>query len=319
MSAEYLFGLNPENFRNRVKSMSNEDYQKFLNSVNSESKMSSYLSRFGNTTNANLKTRKNKLAGLQRKLMEKTRLQRLAAAATGIASEEAKEAKPALVADSRGYTLGRPEGAPSERQLQNAERRAHNAERPPRPSSPTVPVSRPKGVTTLANLARKEGKKVFVNISYVPIGGMRKCTQGTQAETIIEKKQAPVVIKTNDKSGPVCFAELYSESGAITYVLLPLAIPYAKGGKITSVPLSQAKPVLDSEKEPKKQTIQHTFQKNNAGIFSISYEANLYMDSEGTPFFYYLNLPELTEGGNNGIVMYDGPFLPDGFLFSDKK
>lgn len=314
MSTEYLFGLNPENFRNRVKSMTNAEYNAFLKSVNTESKARAYLFRFGNTTNSVLKTRKNRLARVPRKLLENARLKRATArAATGIN----KVAVTALTTN-QGYTLGRREGGPS-RETENAQRKARDATRPPGagPLRPTAP-SGPKGVATFANLVKKEGKQVFINISFVPAEGIRNYTQGIQGETIIEKKQVPLLVQSDAQKGPTFMAEMTASSGQVQYIIIPSVIPSIKDGKIVSVPLSEASPVLDSQREPKKQTIQHTYHKNNAGIFSVSYEANMYKDSKGDSFFYYLNLPEITEGGNNGLVMYDAPFLPAEFILEKR-
>jgi len=328
----------PLRFRKQFESMSNEEFNRHMNKYKrlpprlAEFKLRQDLQnlhgpehyasfiRYPNRHNPEdrnslRQTRSNRMTKLYRKLLDNQRVKRAAtAAATGI-----NEVAATALANNQGYTLGSPNGAPSARQLENAERKARNAARPPGagPLRPAVP-SGSKGVTTFANLAKKEGKQVFINISFVPAEGVRNYTQGTQAETIIEKKQVPLLIQNDVQKGPTFLAEMTSSSGQVQYIIIPSVIPSIKGGKMVAVPLSQASPVLDSQREPKKQLIQHTYQKKNVGIFSVSYEATIYKDSNGDSFFYYLNLPEITDGGNNGLVMYDAPFLPPEFI-SEKR
>ena len=305
-TANSLLGLTPANFSSRVKGMSNENYKKVLNSVNQESKRQALLRRFGNTANTTLRNRKNKLLKIDRQIENAERRLR---STRRVAPTPLTASPPQAIAASPPQPLGR--GTPGDRASNNQVRRERMEARPPMP--PSVPsVPRKTQITTFANLAEREGKKIFVNVSYVPENGVRNFTNKLEGMSSVEKKGCPVLVKQDPSKGYV----LSVKTGDSTSLVVPMPVPEVVGGKIVTVPKSVAQPILDEEKEPKKISIQHSFLKENKGVYSISYEANLYKDQKSKPFFYYLNVQELKENGNDGIPMYDVPGVPGEFLLN---
>jgi hypothetical protein len=300
-TANSLLGISSSNFLSRMKNMTNDEFNKVLGTINSETKRQAFLRRFGNTTNTVLRTRKNKVALLERKLQEQVRKARL----TKKVNLPTNNTSPTIL-----NTL-----TPAQR----AERKALNAERNARalPTVPAVvPPKRATGIMTMANLERLGEKKIFVNLSYTPTEGIRPFSYGTKGESTSEKQNVPVIVKEIKSRGYVFLVEVYNIKGVSTHLLLPSPVPLLKGGKIYTVPKSEATLVTDSERNPKKVAVQHAISKDDEALFGISYEAKLFTDKRGVPFFYFLNQSEFKEGANDGIPIYDLPVVPDGFLMS---
>jgi hypothetical protein len=322
-TANSLLGLSAANFSSRVKNMPIDEYTKVLNTIDQESKRQAFIRRFGDPTNSTLKnrlrlvqTRKitsrgqplGKGPNTYQTVLNRNRRDRAAATAAPATAAPATAAPPQQLVAPPPQALGK--GVQNYRRDLNERRKEKMNARPPSPPS-TGP--RKAQITTFANLAEREGKKIFVNVSYIPVNGNRKFTNKLEGVSSIEKKECPVLVKQDQNKGYALSVKV----GESTNLLLPMPIPEMAGGKIVTVPKNIAKQLLNEQKEPKKISIQHSFLKDNKGVYSISYEANLYEDEKKSPFFYYLNQQELKENGNDGIPMYDVPGVSGDFLVNE--
>jgi hypothetical protein len=292
------------------KDMNNAQFNTFLNGINSREKRNSALAI------PNLQaTRKNKLRALERKILTLERRARETKKANEATEIPAPRILNTLTPEQR-----------AERKALNEERRTRNEVRPLMNMNGTVVNTRRAGVKppkpflpgkarimTLANLEREASKKIFVNLSYIPVSGIRPFTFGTQGETTTEKRSVPVYVTLDERKAYRFYVEYFRHKERVGVLLLPTPIPMILDSKIHTVPKSEATLFTDTDKNAKKIMVQHVFTKDKAALYSISYEANLFLNSSGVPFFYFLNQPEFTKDADDGIPIYDIPVLPDGF------
>ena len=296
-TANSLLGISSSNFLSRVKNMTNDEFKKVLGTINSEEKRQAFLRRFGNTANSVLRTRKNKVALLERKLQNAARRARLTKKAS---------APTMLATPVNSLTTA-----------EKAERKALNMERKARAATAEPTIVGPRretGIMTMSNLERDAAKKIFVNVSYIPTEGIRSFTYGTKGESTSEKQSVPVIVKEEKSKGYVFYVELYNIKGVSTYLLLPSPVPVMKDGRIVTVPTSESTLVTDKDRNTTKVMIQHAITKEDESLYSVSYQANLFTDKRGIPFVYFLNQPEFKKGANDGIPIYDLPVVPEGFI-----
>lgn len=201
-----------------------------------------------------------------------------------------------------------------EQKVLTKERVVRNKTRPAVSRTPP----RETGIFTMANLEKRQEKDIFVSVSYIPYPGVRPYTQKIEGETLVESTHSRVRVKQDPQQGIVFFVELDTYNGMTNLLLLPIPIPEVKEGQIVRALKKDATPILTESGEQKKKIVQHKFQKNGKDMYSITYEANLYFNKEKAPFFYYLNQQEFRENAEDGIPIYDIPYLPSGFLFGDK-